>query len=100
MRLEWDNLLILILALYGAYWHLRIWVEFRLSMTITRRLIKLLVVAALLFMAIAEVVFMAGMVTAVANTFFGLAHGVLVAALVGLGMSDYAEKWNRNKHDH
>ena len=99
MRWQWDNLFLMALALYGAYWHLRVWLEFRKSMTQARRWIKLFVVGALLFMAVSEVAFMAGASIMESNGLFGSAHGILIAALLGLGMSDYAQQRNRN-HEH
>lgn len=99
MRLELDNIILAILALFAAYWHIRIWWEFRRGMRSTRRLIKLFVVGALLFITGAEISFIVGVPLAWVDPLFGTSHGVLIAALMGLGMSDYAERRaNANRH--
>jgi hypothetical protein len=99
VRIQVDNILLAILALFAAYWHLRIWFKFHACMTLARRWIKLLVVVALLFVAGSESAFVAGISIDQANNLFGTSHGLLIAALMGLGMSDYAEKRNLI-HDH
>ena len=96
MRLELDNIILALLALFAAYWHVRVWWEFRKGMTKPRRWIKIFVVGALLFIAATEIAFVVGAPALWIDPLMGTSQGLLIAALMGLGMSDYAER--RNHH--